>query len=63
MSGMPKGHVLIASDCKGNMFCFKLSDCASKQIDVAVWFFDQGLCTITKVSDSFTEWLAEFNKL
>jgi len=63
MSGMPKGHVLFASDCKGNMFCFKLTDCASKQIDVPVWFFDQGLCRIKKVSDSFTEWLEEFNKL
>ncbi|MEY8199425.1 MAG: SMI1/KNR4 family protein, partial [Colwellia sp.] len=31
MSGMPKGHVLFASDCKGNMFCFKLSECENKQ--------------------------------
>jgi hypothetical protein len=63
MSGMPKGHILFASDCKGNMFCFKLADCASKQIDSPVWFFDHGLCTVTKVSDSFTDWLDEFNEL
>jgi hypothetical protein len=63
MSGMPKGHVLFASDCKGNMFCFKLSDCENKQIDVPVWFYDYGLCTVTQVSHSFTEWLEAFNAL
>lgn len=63
MTGMPKGHVLFASDCKGNMFCFKLNDCASKQIDLPVWFFDQGNCSVKKVSNSFTEWLDEFNEL
>jgi hypothetical protein len=63
MTGMPKGHILFASDCKGNMFCFKLDDCVSKEIDIPVWFFDQGNCTVQKVSNSFTEWLDEFNKL
>lgn len=63
MSGMPKGHILFASDCKGNMFCFKLSECASQQIDVAVWFYNYGLGTVTKVSNSFTEWLEQFNEL
>jgi len=63
MSGMPKGHILFASDCKGNMFCFKLIDCASKQIDLPVWFFDQGIGSVKKVSNSFIEWLGEFNKL
>jgi hypothetical protein len=63
MSGMPKGHILFASDCKGNMFCFKLSDCENKQTDVPVWFYDHGLCTVNKVSNSFTQWLEEFNAL
>jgi hypothetical protein len=63
MTGMPKGHILFASDCKGNMFCFKLDDCVSKEIDIPVWFFDQGNCTVQKVSNSFTEWLDEFNDL
>jgi hypothetical protein len=63
MSGMPKGHILFASDCRGNMFCFKLTDCKSKQEDLPVWFFDQGLCTVNKVSNSFTEWLEGFNEL
>jgi len=63
MTGMPKGHILFASDCKGNMFCFKLSDCKNKQTDSPVWFFNHNLCTITKVSNSFTEWLEQFNEL
>ncbi|WNC72105.1 SMI1/KNR4 family protein [Thalassotalea psychrophila] len=63
MSGMPKGHALFASDCKGNMFCFKHTDCASKKVDAPVWFFDHDLCTVKKVSNSFIEWLEEFNEL
>jgi len=63
MSGMPKGHILFASDCKGNMFCFKLSDCENKETDSPVWFYDQNCCTINKVSNSFTQWLEQFNQL
>jgi len=63
MSGMPKGHILFASDCKGNMFCFKLNDCANEQTDIPVWYFDHDLRTVNKVSNSFTEWLEEFNSL
>ncbi len=63
LSGMPKGHILFASDCKGNMFCFKESDCQTKQLDVPVWFFDQGLASVNKISNSFSEWLDKFNAL
>ena len=63
MSGMPKGHVLFASDCKGNMFCFKASDCKNKQLDSPVWLYEQGNCSVEKVSDSFSEWLEGFNEL
>lgn len=63
MGGMPKGHILFASDCKGNMFCFRLADCASEQEDIPVWFFDYDLCTVKKVSNSFIAWLQQFNEL
>ncbi|MBA6264042.1 MAG: hypothetical protein ACI9N3_000448 [Colwellia sp.] len=63
MSGMPKGHILFASDCKGSMFCFKLSDCLARQVDSAVWFYDHGASTVKKVANSFTEWLEAFNEL
>lgn len=63
MTGMPKGHILFASDCKGNMFCFKLTDCIGKQIDLPVWFFNHDLCIVNKVSNSFIGWLDGFNQL
>ncbi|WP_085297702.1 SMI1/KNR4 family protein [Cognaticolwellia mytili] len=63
MTGMEQGHILFASDCKGNMFCFKLSNCRAEHEDSPVWFFNQGLCTVQKVSDSFSQWLDEFNNL
>jgi hypothetical protein len=63
MMGMPKGHILFASDCKGNMFCFKQLDCDTKQVDIPVWFYNQDLQTVNKVSNSFCEWLAAFNEL
>ena len=63
LTGMPKGHVLFASDCKGNMFCFKLADCEAQHTDLPVWFFERDVCTVTKVSNSFIDWLDEFNKL
>lgn len=63
MGGMPKGYVLFASDCKGNMFCFKLANCIHNQIDIPVWFFNYDLCTIKKVSNSFIGWLDGFNAL
>lgn len=63
MGGMPKGHILFASDCKGNMFCFKLADCERKQGDISVWFYNHALRTVEKVSNSFIEWLEGFNEL
>ncbi len=63
MSGMPKGHILFASDCKGNMFCFKLSDCVSTKSDAPVWFYHHDSCTVAKAADSFTLWLDQFNNL
>jgi hypothetical protein len=63
LMGMPSGHILFASDCKGNMFCFKQTDCIGEDKDAAVWFFNQGLVTVDKVANSFSEWLAQFNKL
>ncbi len=63
MTGMPKGHILFASDCNGDMFCFKQSECITQQVDVAVWFFNRGLGSVTQVSDSFIGWLEKFNSL
>ena len=63
MTGMPKGHILFASDCKGNMFCFKATNCSKQQMDAPVYFFNHALCTVTPVARSFSDWLAQFNTL
>lgn len=63
MTGMPKGHILFASDCNGDMFCFKKTDCVIQQLDAPVWFFNRELGIVTNVSDSFSTWLAQFNTL
>ena len=60
LSGMPKDHILFASDCKGNMFCFKLSECLLSQADIAVWFYNQHKQTIEKTADTFDQWLTSF---
>ncbi|MBU2870581.1 SMI1/KNR4 family protein [Colwellia sp. E2M01] len=60
MSGMPKGHILFASDCEGNMFCFKREDCHQQQ-DIPVYFYNHDLRTIEQVADSFIGWLEQFN--
>ncbi len=63
MTGMPKGYVVFASDCKGNMFCFKLTNGASQQRDIPVWFFDQGSQSVKQEANSFSKWLEGFINL
>lgn len=63
LSGMPKGHILFASDSKGNMFCFKQADCLTKKEDAPVWFYNNNECSVTKVSNSFVKWLDQFKDL
>lgn len=63
MTGMPEGYVVFASDCKGNMFCFKLSDHSSPQNDIPVWFFDQERQRVKLEANSFSTWLEGFTKL
>lgn len=61
MSGMPKGHILFASDCEGNMFCFKQEDCVKIGSDIPVWFYNQNSQAIEKTADTFNQWLQGFS--
>ncbi|MGB1263773.1 MAG: SMI1/KNR4 family protein [Cognaticolwellia sp.] len=63
MTGMPNGHILFASDCQGNMFCFKASECVSNNKDIAVWLYEHDLRTVVKVANTFSKWLGQFSKL
>ncbi len=61
MSGMPQGHVVFASDCNGNMFCFKSAECEQANQDIPVWYYDRHNAAVTQTSDSFITWLNGFN--
>lgn len=61
LSGMPHGYILFASDCQGNMFCFKASDCVDSATDAAVWFYIAHQNKVVKISDAFSTWLSNFN--
>lgn len=58
-AGMPKGYIAFASDCMGNVFCFKLSELSGND-NPSIWFFDHDFCEISKVSNSFIIWLKRF---
>ena len=57
--GMPEGFICFASDCMGNMFCFKIDECKDKQ-EAGIWFFDHDFCEIEKIFNNFNEWLEAY---
>jgi hypothetical protein len=61
--GMDSGFLGFASDCMGNMFLFKRTECLNAINDAPVWFFDHDFVTIDKISDSFTAWLSRYNEI
>jgi len=63
LGGMDKGYIAFASDCMGNMFLFKLSDCARTSSDVPVYFFDHDFCDIGKIGDSFGGLLGQYGEV
>jgi len=61
-AGMPEGFLAFASDCMGNLFCFKVSEI--KQTETAgIWFFDHDFCEIEKINESFNDWLCSYIEL
>ena len=52
-----------ASDCMGNIFAFLRQDIKSPTETANVYFFDHDFDTIEKISNSFTDWIEEFNKI
>ncbi|MCU7844773.1 MAG: SMI1/KNR4 family protein [Candidatus Thiodiazotropha sp. (ex Monitilora ramsayi)] len=62
-AGMPKDLIAFASDCMGNMFCFKSSEIVIAKDDSPIWFFDHDFVTVEKIQDSFTSWIYEFVKI
>ena len=50
-----------ASDSMGNIFGFLSTDLTTENETISVYFFDHDFDTVEKISDSFTEWINEFN--
>jgi len=52
-----------ASDSMGNIFAFKTDEIKAKAEFSSIYFFDHDFDTITKITNSFTEWIEQYNKL
>lgn len=52
-----------ASDSMGNIFGFLTADLKQEKESCAVYFFDHDLETIKKVSNSFSEWINQYNQI
>ena len=52
-----------ASDCMGNIFAFIRHDIKSPSDTASIYFFDHDFDTVEKISNSFTDWIEEFNKI
>jgi cell wall assembly regulator SMI1 len=52
-----------ASDSMGNIFAFLRHDIKSLTETTDIYFFDHDFNTVEKISNSFTDWIDEFNKI
>lgn len=62
-TGLPPGFYAFASDCMGNMFCFKNSECQSENQEPPIWFFDHDFVEIEKIAENLTAWLDSYNEI
>ena len=59
-----KGCLAFATDCSGNLFCFKsLSNILPAPDDAPVWLFDHETGKASKVAKSFDAWLSQYTNL
>lgn len=59
-----KGSIAFATDCSGNLFCFKgLTATGPAPDDAPVWLFDHETGKTSKVAPSFDTWLSNFTHL
>lgn len=62
-AGMPEGYLAFASDCMGNLFCFKLEDCRMASNEPPIWFFDHDFVSMDVVAKNYQDWLARYQCL
>ncbi len=59
-----KGCLAFASDCQGNLFCFKgLSNSLPAPDDAPVWLLDHETGKTSKVAPTFDAWLSQYTNL
>ncbi len=59
--GMSQKMIPFASDCMGNLFCFRRTAIQAKpHADSPIWFFDHDFGTEEQIADGFDAWLAHF---
>ncbi len=59
-AGMPKGYIVFANDCMGNMFCFKGSELKSNKNEAKIWFFDHDFVTIEYEASCFEQFISRY---
>lgn len=62
-SNLAADVIPFASDCMGNIFAFLVDDLKSPKETTGIYFFDHDFDTIEKISNSFGDWVNNFNKL
>lgn len=59
--GMISDLIGFASDCMGNLFCFRRDDIsAGRPDDCPIWLFDHEYCSERQFMDSFDSFLARY---
>ena len=59
-----KGSIAFATDCSGNLFCFKgLTAAGPAPDDAPVWLFDHETGKTSKVALTFDAWLTQYTQL
>ena len=62
-AGMDTGFLAFASDCMGNLFMFRKSECVEESEDAKVYFFDHDYVTIEQEEKSFSKLLQRYLKI
>ncbi|SHJ62600.1 SMI1 / KNR4 family (SUKH-1) [Maribacter aquivivus] len=57
------GIIPFGSDCMGSIYGFLTLDLKEKKESVPVYFFDHDFDTVTKVAESFSEWIDQFIRI
>lgn len=56
-AGLPDEFVAFANDSSGDLLCFERVNATTRPDDAPVWIFDHEFFEVSKVSDSFDEFL------